>query len=74
MQCGESNANDTGKYGALAAIDLVVQQYLLQYGSDAFPGASDFGNPNAFRHLHDSDGDAIGRASPGNSGAFRRCR
>lgn len=39
MQCGESNANDTGKYGALAAIDLVVQQYLLQYGSDAFPSA-----------------------------------
>lgn len=42
MRCGESNANDTGKYGALAAIDLIVQQYLLQYGSDAFPDASDF--------------------------------
>lgn len=41
MRCGISNANDTGKYGALAAIDLVVQQYLLQYGSDAFPSAFD---------------------------------
>lgn len=41
MRCGVSNANDTGKYGALAAIDLVVQQYLLQYGSDAFPSAFD---------------------------------
>ncbi len=41
MRCGVSNANDTGKYGALAAIDLVVQQYLLQYGGDAFPSAFD---------------------------------
>lgn len=35
LRCGISNRNDTGKYGALAAADLIVLQYLRQYGNIA---------------------------------------
>lgn len=35
LRCGASNRNDTGKYGALALSDLIVLQYLRQYGGAA---------------------------------------
>lgn len=36
LSCGISNRNDTGKYGALAAIDLLVLQYMRSYCAPAF--------------------------------------
>lgn len=36
LNCGVTNRNDVGKYGALLAVDLLTLHYLRQYGRDYF--------------------------------------
>lgn len=36
LNCGVSNRNDVGKYGALLAVDLLTFYYLRRYGRDYF--------------------------------------
>lgn len=38
LSCGVTNNIDTGKFGALAAIDLIVMEYLRRYGADSGTG------------------------------------
>ncbi|MDY5864860.1 MAG: hypothetical protein SPK12_05380, partial [Collinsella sp.] len=38
LNCGVTNNIDTGKFGALAAIDLIVMEYLRRYGADSGTG------------------------------------